>query len=140
MSERYDIGIGRRVRHVDTPAGASAIVRAFYAYPLVTVEWEATGRESTENRAYLTPVFTDITVDEVTDDRGCALRVTAYVGADRRGERIVIEKWRTASRLGHPAGTITYCPITGPDASAETLEPERTVFEDELYPDVAALF
>ncbi|MFM9615507.1 hypothetical protein [Streptomyces niveiscabiei] len=101
MSEAYDIRIGRRVRHVDDPSRAGATVRSFYAYPLVTVEWEATGQESTENRAYLTPVFTNITVREITDTRGRALRVTAYVEDDRRGERVV--------------------------------------FEDELYPDVAAL-
>lgn len=139
MSEAYDVRIGRRVRHVDSPSRARAIVRSFYAYPLVTVEWEATGRESTENRAYLTPVFTGITVHEITDHRGRALRVTAYVEDDRRGERVVIEKWRTPSRLGHPAGTITYRRVTGPATSAEELEPERAVSEDELYPDVAAL-
>ncbi|MGJ5894417.1 hypothetical protein DF268_11730 [Streptomyces sp. V2] len=105
----------------------------------MTVEWEATGRESTENRAYLTPVFTNITVREITDNRGRALRVTAYVEDDRRGERVVIEKRRTPCGPGHPAGTVTYRRITGPDPSVEELEPERVVFEDELYPDVAAL-
>ncbi|MFM9442566.1 hypothetical protein [Streptomyces acidiscabies] len=52
----------------------------------------------------------------------------------------MIEKWRTPCGLGHPAGTVTYRRITGPDTSAEELEPERVVFEDEVYPDIATLF
>lgn len=43
-----EIKIGDRVRHADT-GDAVAILKRYWAYPLVTVEWESTGRESTEN-------------------------------------------------------------------------------------------
>ncbi|MEU6260176.1 hypothetical protein ACFUEN_29775 [Streptomyces griseorubiginosus] len=141
MSEEHDIKIGRRVRHVDGD-GRTAIVRRFYAYPLVTVEWEETRRESTENTAYLLPVFYRITVREVTSDRGRALRITAYVNRNRKGERVVVEKWLTPLQsLGgppdHPAGTITYRRITNAGIFAQELEPERVVVKEELHPDIA---
>ncbi|MFC8429282.1 hypothetical protein [Streptomyces sp. NPDC057253] len=143
MNELYDIKVGRRVRHVDGD-GRAGIVKRFYAYPLVTVEWESTGRESTENMAYLLPVFHRITVYEVTTGRGHALRIVAHVDNDFQGERVVIEKWLTPARAPdgspeHPLGTLTYRRICGPDDSVEELEPERVVAEGELYPDVAAL-
>ncbi|MFF7987763.1 hypothetical protein ACFZDK_53545 [Streptomyces sp. NPDC007901] len=117
MSEEFDIKIGRRVRHVDGD-GRTAIVRRFYAYPLVTVEWEGTGRESTENMAYLVPVFYKITVSEMTHYRGKAIQATAYVNSNREGERVVVSKWTTPIRteggqIEQPAGTITYRRITG---------------------------
>lgn len=40
--------IGDRVRHADG-AGSVASVTRFPWYPLATVQWEATGRESSEN-------------------------------------------------------------------------------------------
>ncbi|QNP74994.1 hypothetical protein IAG44_39990 [Streptomyces roseirectus] len=107
---------------------------------MVRVEWESTGRESTENAAYLTPVFRRITVHEVSTTAGRVLRLVAYVTGDLQGERVVIEKWRTPDgRFGRRAGTITYRRITGPDTAVEDLEPERVVTDDELSPDIAEL-
>ncbi|MEU6355682.1 hypothetical protein ABZ896_41255, partial [Streptomyces sp. NPDC047072] len=120
----------------------TAIVKRFYAYPLVTVEWEETGRESTENMAYLLPVFYKITAREVTYDRGRVLRITAYVNRNRKGERVVVDKWLEPAGTfavvpERPAGTITYRRITGAGTSIQELEPERIVVKEELYPDVA---
>ena len=142
MNEEFDIKIGRRVRHVDV-AGSTAIVRRFYSYPLVTVEWESTGRESTENMAYLIPVFYKITVCEVTSYRGTAIHVMAYLNCNREGERVVVSKWTTPIRnkgreIEQPAGTITYRRITGVGRSVEELEPECIVVLEQLHPDIAA--
>ncbi|MFE5369227.1 hypothetical protein [Streptomyces mirabilis] len=40
--------IGDRVRHADG-TDSVAVVKRFPSYPLATVEWEDTGRESSEN-------------------------------------------------------------------------------------------
>ncbi|MFD8716907.1 hypothetical protein ACFV2H_02445 [Streptomyces sp. NPDC059629] len=141
MNEEFDIKIGRRVRHVDG-GGRTAIVKSFYTYPLVTVEWDDTGRESTGNIAYLLPVYYKITAREVTYPRGEAVQVTAYVNSNRRGERVVVSKWTTPLRnedgqIEHPAGTITYRRIKGVGVSVEEMEPERVVTREELHPDIA---
>lgn len=53
MSE--DLKVKDVVRHADGDDRTAVIVR-FQAYPLVTVRWESTGRESSENMYYLTKV------------------------------------------------------------------------------------
>lgn len=56
MSDDLDLKIGDRVRHADGPADAIAVVKRFPWYPLAVVEWEKTGRESTENMYLLIKV------------------------------------------------------------------------------------
>lgn len=46
--------VGDRVRHADC-GDAVAVIKGFCGYPLVVIQWEATGRESTENLYYLLP-------------------------------------------------------------------------------------
>lgn len=50
-----EVRVGDRVRHADT-GDAVAVLKSFWAFPLAVVEWEATGRESTENAYLLTKV------------------------------------------------------------------------------------
>lgn len=47
--------VGDRVRHADR-GDATAVIKQFWGYPLATVRWESTGRESTENFYYLIKV------------------------------------------------------------------------------------
>ncbi|MFJ3779799.1 hypothetical protein ACIPX0_49870 [Streptomyces sp. NPDC090075] len=95
VNERFEIKIGRRIRHVEGD-GRTAIVKRLYAYPLVTVEWEGSGRDPTETMAYPLPVFNKITVRVVTYLRGKAVQVTAFVNSDCEGERAVVSKWTSA--------------------------------------------
>lgn len=45
--------VGDRVHHADT-GNATGAITGFPWYPYATVQWESTGRESTENLYYLT--------------------------------------------------------------------------------------
>lgn len=47
-----NLSVGDRVRHADGDGSVGTIVR-FQAYPLATVRWESTGRESSVNIHYL---------------------------------------------------------------------------------------
>jgi hypothetical protein len=54
MSEEVELSVGDRVCHADVKDVAGTIVR-FQAYPMVTVQWDSTGRESSENMHLLVP-------------------------------------------------------------------------------------
>jgi hypothetical protein len=54
MSEDFDpetLRVGDRVRH--TSGGEPGVIEDMWAYPMVVVRWESTGRTSTENMYYL---------------------------------------------------------------------------------------
>lgn len=69
-----DLTVGTRVQHVDGN-GAIAVVVRFQAYPLVTVRWESTGRESSENQYLLTPA-----VEERVSATGHVIRRDIQMG------------------------------------------------------------
>jgi hypothetical protein len=142
MSEEL-LRVGDRVRHADGDGRTGIIVR-FQAYPLVTVRWESTGTESSENVAYLMPVFHKVTVvKDYTVNRGTAHMVVAYMSSKREGDRVVACLWHEGTKTPgglpeHPTGTITCERITGVGVQVEHIVPERVVSRGELPPDIAA--